>query len=71
MKFSGQYAFSPGLLNGFGFAGSDTDAIAQGAVYPIFRYTQRQHDENRLHEIAPNIHPGFLCAELDLALRKP
>lgn len=37
----------------------------------VLRYSQMQRDENRLQRIAPNIHPGFLCAELDLALRKP
>jgi len=30
----------------------------------LLRYSQRQRDENRLQEIAPNIHPGFLCAGL-------
>src|SRR5664279_270714 len=37
----------------------------------LFRYSQRRRDENSLQRIAPNIHPGFLCADLDLALRKP
>lgn len=37
----------------------------------LLRYSQRQRDENRLQQIAPNIHPGFLCADLDLAMRKP
>ena len=37
----------------------------------LLRYSQRQRDENRLQRIAPNIHPGFLCADLDLAMRKP
>jgi len=37
----------------------------------LLRYSQRQRDEDRLQRIAPNIHPGFLCADLDLAMRKP
>ena len=37
----------------------------------LLRYSQRQRDENRLQQIAPHIHPGFLCADLDLAMRKP
>lgn len=37
----------------------------------LLRYSQRQRDENRLQRIAPNIHPGFLCADLYLTMRKP
>lgn len=33
--------------------------------------TERERDEKRLQRIAPNVHPGFLCADLYLSLRKP
>jgi hypothetical protein len=35
------------------------------------RYSRTRRDEARLQRLAPNIHHGFLCADLNLALRKP
>jgi S-adenosylmethionine-dependent methyltransferase len=35
------------------------------------RFSRVRRDERRLRNAAPKIHPGFLCTDLNLALRKP